>query len=278
MSHIPKALEAQLAAAFENVMHPEIRAQLAAEGRDLYQTAWNRYFRHRTHADNRLEHELVVLKHFFQIAGDPSTEEPIPAPPLSLSELRVGLATCILHDTCFIPRITEAHIADARSEAEAEELRKRKASQRRDHMRGSARNAKRILAELAASGHGWLNHAETLRCVGLIALHDIWKLGFPWPPAHDRLAVCFVEADALWPVSHPTGPLADLQRDNGEAYQPSPQQLSAQALVNLNTQLRAYRPNFEATAEAFQDSQTIIRTKGGARILAVHLAAWGLGS
>jgi len=35
---------------------------------------------------------------------------------------------------------------------------------------------------------------------------------------------------------------------------------------------------FEPTAEAFQDSQTMIRTKGGARIPAAHLAAWGLGS
>lgn len=115
--------------------------------------------------------------HFLQIAEDPSTDEPIPAPPLSLSELRVGMATCILHDTCLLPRITEAHIAEAKTAAEAESLRKRKASQRRDHRSGSARNAKQLLAELAASGRGWLNHAETLRCVGMIALHDSDRLG-----------------------------------------------------------------------------------------------------
>ena len=266
MSSIPSAVEALFRTALEPILNTEVRMQLSEEGWTLYQNAWERHIQHRTHADNRLEHELVVLRHFFEITT-PDNER-----PFSISELRVGMATCILHDTCFIPRVTEAHIIGAKTPAEAEQLKSKKATQRRDHMIGSARNAKALFAY---SGTSLLSDVEVLRCVGLIALHDIWKLGFPWPAASDWLAVCFVEADLLWPVSHPTGPLADLQRDNGPNYQPSTDELRKQAIVNRDTQLVPYRRNFECTAERFRDEKTIIRTRGGARILARYGDAWG---
>jgi hypothetical protein len=267
MSSIPKTLQALFRKAFEPVLNTEIRTQLEREGWKLFRVVWERHIQHRTHSDNRKEHEVVVLRNFFEITAELA---------FTISELRVGLAACLLHDTCFIPRITEAHILAAKSPAKAEKLRKKKERQRRDHMIGSARNAKRIFAYLAKSGTAILSSAEILRCVGLVALHDLWKLGFPWPAGSDWLAVCFVEADALWPVSHPFGPLADLQRDNGAGYDPVADELRNQAIVNRDTQLVAYRRNFKCTAEQFQDNKSIIRTTAGARILARYSKAWGI--
>ena len=277
---IPPACRSIVDGALALLPESRMARRLSAQTRRLHEAVHRQHLYQRTHEDNRPEHEVVVLAHFIEIALGSGGEGPSSRRPMSESDLRVGMAVCLLHDTCFIPRVTEGDIARAASPAEADRLRATKALQRPHHMAGSARNAKNLLLRLSSPGslgHSMLSQDEIRRAVGIIALHDSWKLGFAWPPSSDWLAVCFVEADGLWPLSE-TGPLADLQRTHGPDYAPTKQELRGQAEENQRTQLMAYRMNFDPTTEVFQDEETIIRTRTGFRILQRYRELWRLQS
>ncbi len=257
----------------------DLPANLVSDTKRLYFRVWEDYFCQRPPKDNRIEHELVVIRHFLKIA-----QKPVLGKQLTESEIRVGLAAVILHDTYFFPKITEANIQSAGNNPdEAAFLSHKKIQQRIRHMAGSADNADRILNSEFKSG---LNRIEKARCLAWISLHDSWKLNLPWPPATDPLAVALVEADALWPLS-PTGPRADVDRDAGRRdwYLAKDWDVTAeqvfkqereQAQKNLNTQLVAYRDNFRELGNTATPLATIIRSEGGLEILNEYLDYWNL--
>jgi hypothetical protein len=267
---VPDGLLRLLNKAFEVVDDDGVAHELCEFGTRVYELAYHERLKERTPEDNRPEHELVVLRNTMRICWR-SGRERDSGHPFNRQELRVAVATSLLHDLRFIPRITEEMIKIAEQQGrheEAADLRRRKASQRVDHMRGSAEDAIRIVR----SHSTLMTEAESRQCIGYIALHDIWKLGWPYPVSSDWLAVCCLEGDALWPLDPDFGCLADLERKNTSC--PSLEQLRQQAELNLETQLRTYRANFAVTAEQFRDGETIIRTSEGARILSEVREYW----
>jgi len=268
----PEPLRALLDTAFVLIDDAALVDDLRAFARRVYALAWDARLRHRTPEDNRPEHELVVLRDTVRIAWR-SGRERNSGDPFDRSDLRVAVATALLHDLRFLRRITEQEIEalehDGRHD-EALTLRHRKSEQRAEHMRGGAEDAGRLLRSVP----GLVTDAELRRVLGYISLHDAWKLGLPYPLASDWLAVCCLEGDALFPLDADFGPLADLQRQG--VAEPTREQLRDQAAANLRTQLVAYRKNFAATAEPFQDGETILRTTEGARILAEARRYWGI--
>lgn len=272
MTHVPDSLRALLGAAFEVIDNQRIAADLSLLAYKLYGRAYLEKLKDRTPRDNRLEHELIVLRNTMRICWR-SGHERESGYPFNRAELRVAVATSLLHDLHFIPRITEEMIKDAEGRGDSNEatrLRKLKADQRLDHMCGSAGDALKILR----SDPLLFTETESRQCVGYIGLHDLWKLGWPYPTSSDWLAVCCLEGDALWPLDKEYGPLADLERKG--VNNPTQSQLEKQAASNLETQLRAYRANFACSAEKFQDMETIIRTSEGARILKELRDYWGI--
>jgi hypothetical protein len=261
-----------LQSAFEVIDNRTIARDLTAFATEIYSLAYDERLKDRTREDNRKEHELVVLHNTIRIRWR-SGRERLSGYPFDRHELRVAVATSLLHDLRFIPRITEERIIACEQRGdlqEAEALRKQKSQQREEHMRGSAEDALKILEEHPAL----LSDAETKQCIGYIGLHDIWKLGWPYPVSSDWLAVCCLEGDALWPLDRRYGVLADLERKGKLA--PTTEELKKQAASNLETQLRAYRRNFAQTKEKFQDNETIFRTTEGARILCELREYWGI--
>ena len=243
----------------------------------LYERAYHDKLKDRTPEDNRPEHELVVLRNTLRICWR-SGHERASDDPFDRSELRIAVATALLHDLRFIPRVTEEMIGAAAAQGSAdaaERLRRLKFEQRLLHMRGSAEDALNLLQ----SDPTLLTEAECRHCIGYISLHDLWKLGFPYPASSDWLAVCCMEGDALWPLDSEFGPLADLERKHPDlerngVFHPDFDRLRQQAGSNLKSQLCAYRQTFAIVAERFQDQETIIRTVEGARILNELRSHW----
>lgn len=271
MPEVPGKLRTLLDAPFEVIDNHALAGALSALAQDLYQRAYSRKLKDRTHEDNRPEHELVVLRNTMRICWRSGAERP--GGPFTVSELRVAVAVSLLHDLRFVPRIAEDEIAAAEKRGNREEaarLRRLKEQNRLLHIRGSAEDAK----DLLLAGEPLLTPTEVTQCVGYTALHDAWKLHLPYPLASDWLAVCCFEGDALWPLDPEYGPLADLQRKGIE--QPTREQLRDQAASNLKTQLQGYRASFAPTAEHFQDQETVIRTAEGASILRELRAYWGI--
>lgn len=225
--------------------------------------AWERWLSRRPQSDNRHEHEFVVFDNMTRIAESES---------LSLPEKRIATAFCFLHDTCFIPRIMEADVLKLRLSGagqEADELERKRIGQRAAHMRGGAKNTAEAL-------EGLLESEDIERCVGLVAKHDCWKLGEPWPRGEDRLAVVCLEADALWPL-HPLGVLAALELSNANGNSrdvASPAEWLAQVKESLDTLLE-YRSNWSGlSAEHFVDNESIFRTAEGHRLFSVWKRHW----
>lgn len=271
MATVPEVHWALLDRAFAFGELGLLAEELRTFARELYQRAFDARLKDRTLEDNRGEHELVVLRYTLRICCR-SGQERESGQPFDRSDYRVAIATALLHDLRFIRRITEQMIAEAERSGRVEEaaqLRREKTTQRMAHMQGGAEDAGVILRE-----SNLVTASELRRCLGYISLHDAWKLDIPYPLASDWLAVCCLEGDALYPFDPEFGPLADLQRQGIQT--PTRDQLRTQALANLNNQLRQYRKNFRHTAEPFQDDETILRTREGARILAEALAFWGI--
>lgn len=269
---VPDDLHTLLVSAFAVIDDRLVADELLAFAVKVYELAYIARLKDRTAADNRPEHELVVLRNTLRICWRSGAERDSGL-PFDRCELRIAIAIALLHDLRFIARIQEEAIREAERRGELEEaetLRIRKARQRAEHLHGSAADALKLIRSVP----GLLTEAETRQCVGYIGLHDLWKLGWPYPAGSDWLAVCCFEGDALWPLDPAFGPLADLERKG--LCNPSFDQLRAQAQSNLDTQLRAFRASFAATAERFQDSETVIRTTEGARMLGEMRAYWGI--
>jgi len=269
---VPENLTSLLKDCFQVIDDYRIAGGLSDLAFSLYERAFEARLKNRTPEDNRPEHEIVVLKNTLRICWR-SGRERESGYPFDRSEFRVAVATSLLHDLRFIPRITEEMIKaaeDRGDHTEADRLLKLKGDQRILHMRGGGEDALRILRAHPLL----LTDAEVRQCVGYIGIHDIWKLGWPYPTSSDWLAVCCLEGDALWPLNRDFGVRADLERKG--ISNPTPDQLRRQAASNLDTQLCHYRANFDFSAEAFQDDETIIRTSEGARILREERDYWNV--
>lgn len=262
--------------------------RLAESTRQMAELVWRRWLAWRPPEDNRAEHEFIVLANALRIGL---------AEQLSETELRIAAAFSLLHDTHFIPRITEARILEtqraadvarqagraelaAQVEAEVERLRLGKQTQRHEHMRGGALMAELLLRRLPdeAATTRWLDDVEAEKCVSIIRGHDRWKLGDPHPPSSDWLAVVCLEADSLWPL-HPLGVQADLERpdEHGRIKDlHDPQAWREQLAVSVDT-LRTYRGNWPTDGgDPFQGAHSIFRTRAGHRIYAEWLKFWGI--
>lgn len=260
---------------------------IAEPTRLLAQLVWQRWLAWRPPADNRAEHEFVVLANAVRIGLDER---------LSESELRIAAAFSLLHDTHYIPRITEARISEVeragrtareagrldeavRLEDEARRLEGGKLEQRQRHMRGSAAMAELTLRNLRddLGEEATWTQVEAEKCVAIIAGHDRWKLGEPHPASFDWLAVVCLEADALWPL-HPLGVQADLERPREDgSIEPlhDPAAWRKQLEVSIRT-LRRYRANWPAAgSDPFQDRESIFRTRAGHRMYLDWLRFWG---
>ncbi|MFM8250530.1 MAG: hypothetical protein ACKOBW_02905 [Planctomycetota bacterium] len=210
---LPLRLEHLIDLACQPLAQQPYYAEIQQLAQQLGEFSWNQFLAARTPDDNACEHEFIVLGNVLRIAA---------AERLALAELRVAVAFSFLHDSYYIPRITEWQIRAAMRAAEeespgerrtqlqqvAQDLATAKSQQRQRHMAGGAEQAGRWLSALRPAP---LSDDEIARCTHLIAHHDDWKLGRPWPTTDDRLALACVEGDALWPL-HPLGILADLQR------------------------------------------------------------------
>ena len=272
-TRLPPRLQVMIWHGLNLVKDPAERAELRPVVDAIAETTFERWLSRRTAEDNRPDHEFVVFGAAMGIAE---------AERLPLSGKLVVVCTTFLHDTYSIPRITETMIREAMEQdpALAARLHEKKALQRVEHMEGGARNARLLLGELQhplRPGEPIVSSEVRERCAAIIAGHDYWKLGKPHPAAGDREALVCFEADALWPV-HPLGVLADLERP-GERGNPrdlnDPGAWRKQLRNNLET-LREYRKNWEGTAEAFQDADSIFRTVEGHRLYREWAGLWGL--
>jgi hypothetical protein len=255
--------------ACQPLAHQPYFAEIQQLGQQLGEFSWNQFLAARTPDDNAREHEFIVLGNVLRIAA---------AEGLSAAELRVAVAFSFLHDSYYIPRITEWQIRAAVRAAEEEAPGERrsqldqvardlvvaKSQQRQRHMAGGAQQAERWLRTFRPAP---LSDEEIARCSHLIAHHDDWKLGRPWPSSDDRLALACVEGDALWPL-HPLGILADLQRpleSGGIRDLFSPPMWKSQLRESRQT-LLDYRANWSSTEPGFQDADSIFRTSAGGDI------------
>jgi hypothetical protein len=264
---IPPHLAAMTARGLSAVQDPAERAELRAVAEAVAEAAFERWLGRRTPEDNRVDHEFVVFGAAMRIAE---------AERLSLSGKLVVACAAFLHDTYPIARITETAIRDCvkKDPQLAAALLEKKARQRIEHMQGGAQNAALLLRELEHPDRpatpivcGEVRE----RCAAIIAGHDYWKLGKPYPPAEDREALMSFEADALWPL-HPLGVLADLERSGKDVNDPA--EWRAQIGQNLRT-LSEYRANWQGSDEVFQDAHTIFRTAEGHRLYREWAGLWG---
>jgi hypothetical protein len=273
MSALPKLIEDLLheACAPIDKEDPELAAELREFSRQAYVVAWHARLSQVDVLNNHVAHEGVVWRNTARIAWEAERDRD-PDRSCTLSDLRVACLTSFFHDLRPLIRITEESIiaekASGASQADIGKLIGEKAAGREAHMKGSAADALRALEahpELATE-------AERRRCVGYIAMHDLCKVGWPYPLSSDFLAVCCFEGDVLWPLDPQFGPLADLQRKGVMA--PTRDQLKAQAFSNFSSQLVAYRASsFGCVVDTFRGG-TIIRTEAGARILRESLRFW----
>lgn len=248
------------------MLRNRLRAALPEQGlRDLvtaiFDVAWERHLSRRDPAESPHEHEIYVLEATMRLFAAEGL--------IGLEVKLFGCVVALLHDLGEIRRVTELDIRHAREQGDlagAERLAAKRARQRPEHMIASAELAHEILSmpRLAIPVH------VRDRAVEHIGLHDMVKLGVPYPPRSDWAAVCCVEADTLWPVS-PEGPAADLRRRGLGGFGRG--ELAAQARANFETQLVAYRNSFPRH-ERFSDPETFLRTSEGAGMLAEYRAYW----
>jgi hypothetical protein len=283
MGTLPIRLNALLEKGLEAIQDKDQQTELRLVARALAAAAWQHWLAWRPPEDNRPEHEWVVFANVMKIAESEN---------LSVAEKRIAAAFSFLHDTFFIPRITEAMIrkiegdipgADAEHARELQDqvaqLRQSKAQQRQAHMEGGARNAAFILGQIKQPDRPneyLFTGPEIERCVEIISKHDGWKMGQPHPSGSDRLAVACFEGDALWPL-HPLGILADLERpdqnDNIQDFA-DPHVWQGQVQENLKTLLE-YRANWaNYPGEAFIDAESIFRTRAGHDLYCAWRKRW----
>ena len=106
------------------------------------QEAWRKWISKRGPDDNGQEHEWIVFANVMKIAE---------AEVLSTSDRRIATAFSFLHDTCFIKRIMEEEIRKLEKQGkdkDATALREKKKNTRFDHMKGGAKNTKKVLKKL----------------------------------------------------------------------------------------------------------------------------------
>ncbi len=281
MSSIPSDLLTLLRSTFHCINDRKIADELCTFGTQLYEIVYTKHLHERTPADNRPEHELVVLRNAMRICWR-SGRERDSGHRFDIHELRVAVATSLLHDLRFVPRVMEEDIEAAIKRGDTKEaarLKKKKSENRLLHMQGSAEDALEVIEAIPSL----MSEQESRQCIGYISLHDTWKTGLPYPASSDWLAVCCFEGDALWPLDIDFGPLADLERSwflkhkNLDDFQTSLPRLKKRAQLNLNGQLHHYRKSsFGSVVDVFQDNQSVIRTGEGARILDELCKHWGL--
>lgn len=286
------ALSARFNIMLEQALHvvgcDEERDELCAVACTVSSASWRFWQAWRPPEDNRQEHEWVVFANIIRIAESER---------LNLSDKRVAVAFAFTHDSLFIPRIMEASILAIEEEGEriasrdtgraaelrleAAQLREEKKRQRARHMDGGARNAEFLLNQLTHPSHPGeplFTPAEVIRCVEIVKMHDLWKVGTPHPPGSDRLAVTCLEADALWPL-HPYGVLADLERPDaqGATRDSSNPEEWRKKLEQSSRALLVYRANWNNTpGERFVDDESIFRTEEGHRLYATWREFWSL--
>ena len=286
MNILPERFESLIEQGLGFVNDIEKQNNLRVVARTIATITWQQWQSSRPPEDNRPEHEWIVFINCMKIGESEG---------LSLSERRIAAAFSFLHDTFFIPRITETMIRNIENEIDqsktsrpdrAAELQKQvtslkaeKSEQRYLHMAGGAKNAASILSQLKHPDHSaelLLSGPEIDRCVYLIARHDSWKLNEAYPLNSDRLAVVCFEADALWPL-HPLGVLADLERKDQNANiqdTTDPSEWQKQIKENIKTLLE-YRINWvNIENETFIDHESIFRTKEGHRLYRQWRTFW----
>ena len=216
--------------------------------------------------NNHKAHEFRVWCQTARIAWA-SGRDLNPAIRLTFSELIILCVCCFFHDLYAVRRVVEETIEHA--SAEDKILKKaQKILIRLEHMIGGAKKARAVLI----GRPDLISSVDLRRAVGLIAMHDLCKVGCPWPLISDFLALYFFEGDVLWPLDPEFGPLADLQRKG--IMEPDWGMLRKQAESNLNTQLLSYpKTSFDGVMEEFRGG-TLMRTAEGAKILAEYLRYW----
>ncbi len=285
---LPLRLEAMLEQSLAVVNDSEQQKDLRLVANVIAEATWQHWQAWRPIEDNRPEHEWIVFANLMKIAESEG---------LNLSERRIATAFTFTHDTFFIHRITEAMIRAVDIEIRnteqfepncvlelrkhAAQLREAKAKQRQAHMEGGARNAEFILSQLKHPDHPnelLLTRVEIDRCIDIIAKHDLWKTGKPYPLRNDLLAVVCFEADALWPL-HPLGVLADLERPDADGSTKDTNDTAEwqkQVQNDLKTLLE-YRSNWkDVEGEIFVDSESIFRTKEGHRLFREWRKFWNI--
>jgi hypothetical protein len=288
MSALSARLNIMLEQALRVVKSDEERNELCAVACAVSNGSWRFWQAWRPPEDNRQEHEWVVFANIIRIAESEG---------LNLSDKRVAIAFAFTHDSLFIPRIMEASILAIEEEAdrmasrdsrraaelrlEAAQLREEKKLQRARHMDGGARNAGFLLNQLTHPDHPGeplLTPTEIDRCVEIVKMHDLWKVGTPHPPGSDKLAVACLEADALWPL-HPYGVLADLERPDAQGAtrdSSDPEEWRRKLEESLRA-LLVYRANWhDVSGETFVDDESIFRTDEGHRLYTAWRRFWSL--
>ena len=258
---LPERIRAEIESGLGEIQESRARQHLRAAVKKIAAEAWERWIRFNGPQDNHPQHESTVFRLGMKIGV---------AEKLSLSELRVFSAFAFCHDNFKIKRIMDARVRDLEecgTAQEAAKLRREKQEQRTKHMVMGARRADRMLREI-----GVLSEAERERCAEIIRKHDCWKLGEAWPLWEDRLAVCCLEADALWPLQ-PLGVLADVERSGEDLADPLVWRQKAQ---ESHGTMIVFRKNWDGKKEPFRDRKSIFRTAEGHKIYKEWCKFWSL--
>jgi hypothetical protein len=245
---------------------PALAARVLDASREIAVAAWEAGLKNVELWNNHEAHEFRVWRQTVRIAWA-SGHDGNPAIRLTFNDLLILCVCCFFHDLYAVRRVAEEAIEQA-SEEDKVLKNAQKILLRLEHMAGGAKKAKEVLI----GRPDLISPADLRRAVGLIAMHDMCKVGCPWPLISDSLAVYFFEGDVLWPLDPEFGPLADLQRKG--VMEPDWATLREQAESNLKTQLLHYpKASFDSVMEEFRGG-TLMRTAEGARILAEHLRYW----
>ncbi len=275
----PERLNLILEGALNGLADAQEREELRLTAQILANATWQRWQSGRPPQDNGQDHEWIVFAHVLKIAESEG---------LSLTEKRIATAFAFVHDNYYIPRIMEEEIRECERAGlhdKATALSKQKTQQRIEHMQRGAVNAGTLLHQLVRGDHPaspLFTAEEISRCVELVNGHDLWKTDPPAPPpTADRLALCCVEADALWPL-HPTGVLADLLRlaAGGVTVDLTDPLVWRRQLQQSLQTLIEFRPHWvekAAIAETdFIDRESIFRTVAGQQLFREWRRFWSL--
>ncbi|MDH5185716.1 MAG: hypothetical protein OEZ20_01395 [candidate division WOR-3 bacterium] len=207
IDNVPSYLLNILSNSFSQVNEKE-RNSLMDISKMMFIYLYNRYLLFRSSEDNRKEHELIVLSNVLKISEKME---------LNYSDKKIAIAVSLFHDTCFIKRIMEEEIRKLEEKGsikEANLLREKKKDQRRDHMKGGAKNTKEALEYInKINPHGWtiFTDKEIERSEKIVLKHDLIKTDELYPKRINTLELCCHESDILWPL-HPIGVSADIER------------------------------------------------------------------